>query len=45
MAEWKQVSPAMFQHLVENLPIRVEVVISAKEGPTPLMPMILERGV
>jgi hypothetical protein len=35
VAEWKQVPPAMFQHLVESLPRRVEAVISANEGPTP----------
>ena len=34
LAEWKQV-PAMFQHLVESLPRRVEAVIAAKGGPTP----------
>ena len=34
-AEWKQVPVAMFQHLVESLPRRVEAVIVAKEGPTP----------
>jgi hypothetical protein len=26
---------AMFQHLLENLPKRVEAVIAAKGGPTP----------
>jgi hypothetical protein len=30
VAEWKQVPTAM-QHLVENLPRRVEAVIAAKE--------------
>ena len=35
MAEWKQVPAAMFQHLVESLPRRVEAVIAAEEGPTP----------
>ena len=34
-SEWKQVSAAMFQHLVESLPRRVEAVIAAKGGPTP----------
>ena len=29
VAEWKQVPAAMFQHLVESLPRRVEVVIAA----------------
>ena len=34
VAEWK--SPAaMFQHLVESLPRRVEAVLAAKGGPTP----------
>ena len=33
--EWKQVPAAMFQHLVESLPRRVEAVIAAKGGPTP----------
>jgi hypothetical protein len=35
VAEWKQVPPAMFQHLVESLPRRVEAVLAAKGGPTP----------
>jgi hypothetical protein len=35
VAEWKQVPAAMFQHLVENLPRRVEAVIAAKGEPTP----------
>ena len=35
VAEWKQVPAAMFQHLVETLPRRVEAVIAAKGGPTP----------
>ena len=35
VAEWKQVPAAMFQHLVESLPRRVETVITAKGGPTP----------
>ncbi|XP_070962114.1 ataxin-2 homolog [Oncorhynchus clarkii lewisi] len=35
VAEWKQVPTAMFQHLVESLPRRVEAVIAAKGGPTP----------
>jgi hypothetical protein len=30
VAEWKQVPAAMFQHLVESLPRRVEAVIAAK---------------
>ena len=43
VAEWKQVPAAMFQHLVESFPRRVEVVISAKGGPNSiLMAMILE---
>jgi hypothetical protein len=33
--EWKQVPTAMFQHLVESLPRRMEAVIAAKGGPTP----------
>ena len=35
VAEWKQVRTAMFQHLVESLPRRVEAVIAAKGGQTP----------
>ena len=35
VADWKQVPAAMFQHLVESLPRRVEAVIAAKEEPTP----------
>ena len=35
VAEWKQVPAAMFQHLVESLPRRVEAVIPAKSGPSP----------
>ena len=35
VAEWKQIPTAMFQHLVESLPRRVEAVIAAKGGPTP----------
>ena len=35
VAECKQVPAAMFQHLVESLPRRVEAVIAAKRGPTP----------
>jgi hypothetical protein len=35
VAEWKQVPAAVFQHLVESLPRRVEAVIAAKGGPTP----------
>ena len=32
MAERKQIPAAMFQHLVENLPKRVEAVMAAKGG-------------
>jgi hypothetical protein len=35
MAEWKQVPTAMFQHVMESIPKRVEAVITAKGGPTP----------
>jgi hypothetical protein len=35
VAEWKQVPAAMFQHLVESLPRRVEAIIAANGGPTP----------
>ena len=35
VAEWKQVPAAMFQHLVEILPRRAEVVLAAKRGQTP----------
>ena len=35
MAEWKQVPAAMFQHLVESFPRRVEAIIAAKGGPIP----------
>jgi hypothetical protein len=35
VAEWKQVPIAMFQHLVESLPRRMEVVIAAKGRPNP----------
>jgi hypothetical protein len=43
VAEWKQDPSAMFQHLVENLPRRVEAVIAAKgETNSILIPMILE---
>ena len=43
VAEWNQVPAAMFQHLVESLPRRVETVIAAKWGTNSiLMPMILE---
>ena len=35
VAEWKQIPAAMFQHLVESLPRRVEADIAAKGGPTP----------
>jgi hypothetical protein len=39
--EWKQVPAAMFQHLVESLPRRVEAVIAEKGGTNSiLMPMI-----
>ena len=34
-AEWKQVLAAMFQHLEESLPIRVEAIIAVRRGPTP----------
>ena len=34
VTEWKQIRAAMFQHLVESLPRRVEAVIAAKGGPT-----------
>ena len=33
--EWKKVPAAMFQHLVESLPRRVEAVKAAKGGPSP----------
>ena len=39
VAEWKQVTTAMFQHLVESLPRREDAVIAAKGL---LMRMILE---
>ena len=35
VVERKQVPAAMFQHLVESLPRRVEAVLAAKGGPTP----------
>ena len=35
VAEWKQIPAAMFQHLVESLPRRVDAIIAAKEEPTP----------
>ena len=35
VAEWKQVPSAMFQHLVESVPRRVEAVIAEKGGTTP----------
>jgi len=35
VAEWKQIPAAIFQHLVESLPRRVEAVIAAKGTPTP----------
>jgi hypothetical protein len=42
MAEWKHIPAAMFQHLVESLPRRVEAVIAAKGGTDSiLMPIIL----
>ena len=34
-AEWKQIPAAMFQHLVESFPRRVEAVIASKGRPTP----------
>jgi hypothetical protein len=34
VAVWKQVPAAMFQHLVESLPRRVEAIIAAKSGTT-----------
>ena len=34
VAEWKPISAATFQHLVESLPRRVEAVIAAKRRPT-----------
>jgi hypothetical protein len=42
MAEWKQVSAAMLQYLVESLPRIMEAVIAAKGWTNLLMPMILE---
>ena len=46
VAEWKQVPAAMFQHLVESNPIRVDAVIVAKGGTSSiLMPMLLELNV
>ena len=43
VAEWKQFPVAMFQHLVESLPRRLEAVIAAKGVPNfKFMPMILE---
>jgi hypothetical protein len=35
VAEWKHTRAAMFQHLAESLPRRVEAVKTAKGGPTP----------
>ena len=35
VAEWKQIPAAMFQHLMENLPRRMEADIAAEDGPTP----------
>jgi hypothetical protein len=32
VAEWKQVLAAMFHHLVESLPRRLEAVIAEKGG-------------
>jgi hypothetical protein len=32
VAEWKQVPTALYQHLMESLPRRVEAVIAAKEA-------------
>jgi hypothetical protein len=32
VAGWKKVPAAIFQHLVESLPKRVEAVIETKEG-------------
>jgi hypothetical protein len=43
VVEWKQVPAAMFQHLVESLPRRVEAVIAANgrgRGNSVLVPMI-----
>ena len=43
VAEGKQVPAAMFQHLVESLPRKMEAVIAAKRGTNSiLIPMILE---
>jgi hypothetical protein len=43
VAEWKQIPAAVLQHLVENLPRRVEAVIAAEGGGNSiLMTMILE---
>jgi hypothetical protein len=43
VAEWKQVPAAIFQHLVESLPRRVETVVEAKGGTNSiLMTMIWE---
>ena len=35
VAELKQITAVMFQHLMESLPRRVEAVVAAKWGPTP----------
>ena len=35
VAEWKQDPAAMFQHLLESIPRRVDTVIAVKGGPTP----------
>jgi hypothetical protein len=43
--EWKQVLAAMFQHLVESLPRRVEAVSSKRMTNSILMAMILEWDV
>jgi hypothetical protein len=46
VAEWKQVLAAVFQHLMESLPRRVEVVTAAKRRNNSIsMPMILESAV
>ena len=36
VAEWKQLPAAMFQHIVESLPRRVEAVIAAKRDLLPV---------
>jgi hypothetical protein len=45
VAGWMQVPAAMFWHLVQSLPRRVEDVISAKRRPTPFWNEILEWDV